>query len=222
MFTIKTARTVAAMSAVGLALGMTAVAGPAEATGSTGPSGTRSLAAVLAADGSGFDRNPFDYDIVENAALAVIAADTDNNSPVRLLTQGDVALTAFLPNDRAFRMLANEVLGTERRTEAQVLTDLAGLGIETIETVLLYHVVPGATIDYRAALRSDGASLPTAAPGTAPLVVDVKRYGWFRFVTLVDADVNDRNPVVVRPNINKGNKQIAHGIDRVLRPLDLP
>ena len=41
------------------------------------------------------------------------------------------------------------------------------------------------------------------------------------FVRLVDADPDDRNPLVVQPNINKGNKQIAHGINRVLRPLDL-
>ena len=44
---------------------------------------------------------------------------------------------------------------------------------------------------------------------------------WYR-VTLVDADRNDRNPAVVKFNINKGNKQIAHAIDRVLRPVDLP
>ena len=38
---------------------------------------------------------------------------------------------------------------------------------------------------------------------------------------LVDADRNDRNPFVVQPNVNKGNRQIAHGIDRVLRPVNL-
>lgn len=223
MFRTRTTRALTAMASVaGLALGATALASPAEARSSHGTNGTRSLAEVLAADGSGFDKNPFDYDIVENAALAVIAADTDNNSPVRLLTQGDVPLTAFLPNDRAFRLLAGDVLGTERRSEAEVFEDLAGLGIETIETVLLYHVVGGSTIDYRTALRSDGASLTTAAEGAAPLTVDVKKLWWFRYVTLVDADPDDRNPVVVRPDINKGNKQIAHGIDRVLRPFDLP
>jgi len=223
MFRTRTTRTLTAMASVaGLALGATALASPAEATGSQGTDGTRSLAEVLAADGSGVDRNPYDYDIVENAALAVIANDTDSNSAVRLLTQGDVPLTAFLPNDRAFGKLANEVLGSERRTEAEILEDLAGLGLDTIETVLLYHVVGGATIDYRAALRSDGASLTTAAEDTPPVIVDVKRLWWFRYVTLVDADRDDRDPVVVQPDINKGNKQIAHGIDRVLRPLDLP
>jgi uncharacterized surface protein with fasciclin (FAS1) repeats len=94
---------------------------------------------------------------------------------------------------------------------------VAGLGIDTVEAVLLYHVVPGATIDKRAALRSDNARLTTAAG--AKIKVDVR--GWYR-VTLVDADRNDRNPTVVKFNINKGNKQIAHAIDRVLRPVDLP
>jgi hypothetical protein len=42
-------------------------------------------------------------------------------------------------------------------------------------------------------------------------------------VILVDKDKDARNPRVIIPlrNINKGNKQIAHGIDRVLRPIDL-
>jgi hypothetical protein len=42
-------------------------------------------------------------------------------------------------------------------------------------------------------------------------------------VRLRDADRNDRNARVIAAakNLNKGNSQIAHGIDRVLRPVDL-
>jgi len=42
-------------------------------------------------------------------------------------------------------------------------------------------------------------------------------------VSLVDADPNDANPFLVRSklDINKGNRQIAHGISLVLRPADL-
>jgi hypothetical protein len=113
---------------------------------------------------------------------------------------------------------------THRRalpTERQAFTAVAGLGIDTVETVLLYHVVPGATIDRRTALRSDGAALTTAL-GPA-VTVDVRRYwGWFKQLRLIDADTNDRNPRGVRFDINKGNRQIAHAIDRVLRPIDLP
>jgi hypothetical protein len=66
-------------------------------------------------------------------------------------------------------------------------------------------------------LKSDGARLTTAAGPT--ITVDL----WCGYrVTLIDADRNDRNPRVVTFNINKGNKQIAHAINRVLRPVDLP
>jgi len=81
--------------------------------------------------------------------------------------------------------------------------------------------VPGATIDRKAAVKADGAKLTTAAGST--VTVDVTRC-WYRSprVTLIDADRNDRNPRVVVFDINRGNKQIAHAIDRVLRPVDLP
>jgi uncharacterized surface protein with fasciclin (FAS1) repeats len=82
--------------------------------------------------------------------------------------------------------------------------------------VLLYHVVPGATITYKQALRSNGAALTMASGGTVTVKVRSRV-----FVKLVDADTDDGDPYVVKANINKGNKQIAHGIDRVLRPINL-
>lgn len=176
--------------------------------------GTRSLAAVLAKDGAGFDRNWNDFDIVDNAVTAVLTAKP--GSAVGVLADGTVALTAFLPTDRAFRRLASDLTGKHYTSESDVFADVASLGIDTVEAVLLYHVVPGATVTYRQALQSDGAALTTASGGI--VTVDVVG-GWF--VSLVDADPTDRNPYVVRANINKGNAQIAHGISEVLRPLDL-
>ena len=41
-------------------------------------------------------------------------------------------------------------------------------------------------------------------------------------ISLRDADTNSRDPRVTVADINAGNKQIAHGINRVLRPIDLP
>ncbi len=41
-------------------------------------------------------------------------------------------------------------------------------------------------------------------------------------IRLRDKDYNSRNPRVKVIDINDGNMQIAHGIDRVLRPMDLP
>jgi hypothetical protein len=40
-------------------------------------------------------------------------------------------------------------------------------------------------------------------------------------VILKDNDPDARNPVVIAPNLNRGNKQIGHRINRVLRPVDL-
>lgn len=187
----------------------------AQAHGKTKPLGKRSLAAVLTADSSGFDRNPRDFDILTKAVQTVLTAKP--SSPVKVLADGSVALTAFVPNDGAFRRLARE-LGGKRHlpSERQAFATVAGLGVDTVEAVLLYHVVPGATITKRAAFRSDGARLTTAGGGTVK--VDVARWR----IVLVDADRNDRNPRVVKFDLNKGNRQIAHGIDRVLRPVDLP
>lgn len=227
MFITRWSRRLAGVStAVVMVAASVAVASPAEAHGKKHHHhkhglGDRSLAQVLARDGGGFDRRGWDFDILDNAVRAVLGA--KSGSPVAILADGDQKLTAFLPNDRAFRRLANDLFGRERRSESQIFTLLATeLGVDTIENVLLYHVVPGARITYRQALRSDGAELTTALAGVDPLVVDVKRWHrWRKYVTLVDGDPDDRNAVVVWPNINKRNKQIGHGISQVLRPADL-
>ena len=205
----------AAAIAATVIVGSTLAAAPAAAHNRPG---TRSLAAVLTADKSGFDRNGHDYDILTAAVQAVLRAKP--SSPVGVLADGRTALTAFIPNDRAFQTLVADLRHTTRLpSERASFTAVAGLGIDTVESVLLYHVVPGTTINRAAALKADGAALPTAAG--ASIKVDVYGYWWKR-VKLVDADRSDRDPRVIRFDINKGNKQIAHGIDRVLRPIDLP
>ena len=186
--------------------------GPAHADSSS--LGTRSLAKVLAKDGSGFDHNWHDYDIVDNAVGAVLAAKP--GSAVGVLADGKTPVTAFLPNDRAFRILVTDLTGKKPRTEKQTFRAVAGLGIDTVETVLLYHVVPGTRINYRQALKADGVRLTMASGGIVR--VDVRKGNR---VKLLDADRNDANPRIVRKNINKGNRQIAHGINRVLRPVNL-
>jgi len=205
-----------------------AVAAPAAPAASTtsnvstasSTTGTRSLASVLLADGNRFDGNWYDYDIVTEAVLAVLAAKPD--SPVGLLTRGEVPLTAFLPNDRAFQVLAADLTGRWYGKESQVFDALAGaVGTDALEAVLLYHVVPGDAITSRDALRSDGASLATALPGASITVDVVSR--WLRLIRLVDNDRNDADPLV-NPralDLNKGNRQIAHGLVLVLRPKDL-
>jgi uncharacterized surface protein with fasciclin (FAS1) repeats len=159
--------------------------------------GTRSLVQVLLADKSGFDRNRKDFDILTAAVKAVLAAKP--KSAVGVLANGKVALTAFIPNDAAFRILVRDLTG-----------------IPTVEKVLLYHVVPGRTITAKQASRSNGVWLRTAEGAS----IKVRVVG--RNIFLQDKDPNARNPRVVVADVNKGNRQIAHAIDRVLRPIDLP
>lgn len=195
-----------------------AVALIATATPANAATGSKPLSEVLLADGNQFDSNWHDYDIVTEAVLAVLAAKPD--SAVKVLTDGQVALTAFVPNDRAFQKLVKSISGKTPSSEAKTFAAVAGLGIDTVETVLLYHVVPGATITAKQAVKSNGASLTTAAG--SPILVKVSGSRSHKTVKLSDLDPNARNPRVIAVDINKGNAQIAHGIDRVLRPLDLP
>lgn len=207
-------RHIAKMGAALLVAGALAIGTAPPASAHKSSSGHRSLASVLAKDGSGFDRNWNDFDIVDNAVKAVLTAKP--NSPVKVLADGKTRVTAFLPTDRAFRLLVKDITGTWVGSEKKVFTTVASLGIDTVEAVLLYHVVPGSTITYKQALRSNGAALTMASGGTVTVKVRSRV-----FVKLVDADADDADPYVVKANINKGNKQIAHGIDRVLRPINL-
>ncbi len=204
----KIAAGIAAASALALSAGALAPAAMAA------DDGTKSLAAVLTTDNGTFDKNWNDYDIVTQAVLAVLAAKP--SSKVGVLAKGDVALTAFIPSDRAFQTLVKDLTGKKPSTEKPTFEAVAGLGgIDLVETVLLYHVVPGATIDAATALKADDAYLET---GVRAIQVNVKKGPVIR---LKDADSGARNAQVNVVNINKGNKQIAHGIDRVMRPIVL-
>ena len=187
----------------------------AHATGGSAPA---TLADVLLSDSArddadGFDHRWWDHDIVTQAVLLfpeLVAAASDPNSQ----------LTVFLPNDLAFRRLVREITGSSPRSESETFDAVASLGTDTVRNVLLYHIVP-ASISYRDALESDDAALGTLLAGSE-VTVDVRgrRLKWIR---LGDLDTNDRDPIVVQPNI--GGQPVngyAHGIDRVLRPIDLP
>ena len=172
---------------------------------------------MLDADGNKFDKSWNDFDIVHRAATTVLGAKPD--SAVGVLADGSTALTAFVPDDRAFRRLVFQLTGERPRNEHATFDQVAALGVDTVEAVLLYHVVPGATITYAQARGADGTELTTAS---SDLEVGVAVRGsrvWLR-----DLDEDDRNPRVLMRSrdINAGNKQIAHGISRVLRPTDLP
>ena len=177
--------------------------------------GTTSLAAVLTAKNS-FDADGSNYDILTAAVLAVLGAKP--GSAVSALTDGNVALTAFIPNDDAFINLVTAYTGAAPVSESAAFTAVATLGIDTVENVLLYHVVVGPAILSPDALKANGASLATALKG-ASIGVTVKG----TTITLGDNDVVAADPKVLLPqvDINKGNKQVAHGIDAVLLPVQL-
>jgi hypothetical protein len=212
-------RLVVTASALALAASGAALAAPAA---TAAPTGTTPLSDVLLADGDTFDSNKWDYDIVTQAALTVIDA-TGGDTDVALLTQGDVALTAFIPRDVAFYRLVKDLTGSWPSSEKDAFAVVASLGVETVEKVLLYHVVPGGPIDSAAALGADGARLATADGGnTFKVNVIIRPKGSFG-IKLVDNDPDLRNPWVIKTqlDINAGNKQLAHGISRVLIPVDL-
>ena len=136
-----------------------------------------------------------------------------------MLADGTVPVTAFLPDDRAFRVLVQEITGDAPASDEAAFAAVAGLGIDTVEAVLLYDVIPGATIDSAAAAASDGAALTTALG--ADVTVRVNGPGNIR---LVDADLGDREPRSSRCrrlDLYAGNEQIADGIMLVLRPVDI-
>jgi uncharacterized surface protein with fasciclin (FAS1) repeats len=196
----------------------TAAAKPAAAPAAvrTAASGTTPLSTVLAPFASSFNNNWHDYNIVTHAVFAVLKAKP--SSAVGVLAKGDVALTAFIPNDRAFQILVKQMTGKTLKSEKAVFAAVAGLGIPTVEKVLLYHVVPGATITAAMALKSNGAHLRTALGSS----IRVRVYPG-PVISLWDKAPLIRNPRVIlsQTDINSGNKQIAHGIDRVLLPLPI-
>lgn len=189
---------------------------PAQADHEAPPAG--SLAEVLAADGDAFDRQGRDFDVLDRAVRTVLEAKPE--SAVAVLADGSTPLTAFLPNDLAFKRLVTDLTGSEPETEQATFDAVATLGVDTIETVLLFHVVPGDGIPLAAARRADGAELVTAQGGS--LTVDVRGQGKGRKVRLVDADADDADPRVLNryADITAG-EHVGHGINRVLRPVDL-
>lgn len=199
------------------AIAVAAVLGAATlglAPASSAMTGNTSLVSVLTSGPVGYDTNSGDYDVLTAAVQAVLAAKP--NSPVAVLADGSVPLTAFLPTDQAFANLVTALTGSRPATEEAVFNGVAGLGIDTVETVLLYHVVPGAAIASGAALKANGASLTTALDGKVIRVKVTKSPS----IILGDYNTALRNPRVIlsQVDINKGSAQIAHGINAVLLP----
>lgn len=176
--------------------------------------GDTSLASVLKVGQSKFDKDFTDFDILTRAAETVLAAKPDSN--VKLLADGSVALTVFAPTDQAFINLASTLTGKKIKTEAAAFKAVAGLGVDTVEQVLLYHVVPGGPILSGDALKANGAKLKSADMNKTIKVKVTKKPN----IILIDKAKKIANPRVNldQVDINKGNQQVAHGINGVLLP----
>ena len=193
--------------------------------GASGKADSKSLtiADVLLSDDAGsgqanvLDKNWRDYDLLTAAVLAVGATDL-----VPAAANKDAALTVLAPNDRAFRLLAQDLSKTKLRNEQAVLDAL--LAVEaaapgTIKTVLMYHIIP-AKLGPKDVLASDNVQVTTLGGGTFTVDVISKKAA---FVQFVDADPNARNAFLNKISVGGGElaNGYVHGVDRVLRPIDL-
>jgi uncharacterized surface protein with fasciclin (FAS1) repeats len=197
---------IAALAACTLVAGIgTAPAGAQEA----GPT----LADILESQGGGTDRNWYDFDIL--AAGVEAAGLTD------ALDDPSADLTVFLPNDRAFQALVADLYGPLYWFvgENVILNKLVALGASapgTLQTVILYHAVPGQITSDVALSVPRGTQLTTLQGGT----ITVRPFWGTAF--LGDQDRNDFDPWLVRSKLDiQASNGIAHGISLVLRPVDL-
>ncbi len=199
----------AAVAGTAALIGLAVLAPTAQAA-----EGETSLATVLKVGQSKFDRDYADFDILTKAVETVLGAKPNSN--VKLLADGKTALTVFAPTDQAFMNLATTLSGKKVKTEAAAFKVVAGLGVDTVENVLLYHVVPGSTILSQDALKANGAKLKSAVEGKTIGVKVTSKPA----IILSDYAPKLTNPQVIltKVDINKGNKQVAHGIDGVLLP----
>lgn len=162
---------------------------------------------VLKESGGSFDDDNTDFDMLL-AALQATGLDEAADDP-------EADLTVFAPNDAAFISLAQSLgyEGDDEEGAFQAIVDAAGVlrpedPLSFVSDVLTYHISPGAQ-DSTAVLGSE--SIDTLLG--SEFGVDG--------TTLVDADPDAENAEIIATDI-AANNGVAHVIDEVLLPLDLP
>ena len=170
------------------------------------------LSEVLDLGNAKFDKNSGDFDVFTSVFLDVWIAKP--KSAVSAITDGNTKLTAFVPTDRAFRKLVKDLTGKNLKSERAVAEAVMSLGANTVEKVLLYHVVLGDPILSPAALQSNGAQLSMASGETVGVTVNGTT------IKLADKSAKSKDALVLlnKVDINQGSTQVAHGINRVLLP----
>lgn len=161
---------------------------------------------------SAFDSNLSDFDIF--TALFMDVWGLLPESKIQVISDGNEVLTAFIPNDRAFKRLVTFLTSKTLTSESNIATAVMNLGEKTVENILLYHIIPGQTLTYTQALSSDGVTLSTISGSSIRINVSGSS------LLLIDKKTKHTNPVIVssKSDLNLGNKQIAHGINQVLLP----
>lgn len=206
---------------IALALAASALAATVAAPTAAAAAPAGSVLALLETDGTAYDTNWYDYDILEAAARTVLTAKP--GSDVAALTVANANITVFAPNDRAFQLLVASLTGRWYWSESTVVTKLVeylgGDAVDTIEAVLLYHVI-GDQVTWSEFKSAKGTSVTTALGST----IGIRYYSWWDLGVIVDKDRNAVNPTVVRSkrDIFVGTNSVVHGISLVLRPVDLP
>ncbi|MGL5863082.1 MAG: fasciclin domain-containing protein [Phycicoccus sp.] len=225
-------RTLAALGLTALAVAAAPAAAGAVPAERAAPT---SFADVLAADGREFDDDASDFDVVDAAITAVLDAKPD--SPLAVVADGSQPATAFLPSDSGMWSLVYDLTGEiidGEDEEQRVFTRITELvDIDTIEQILLYHVVPGETLTF--AQMSDlpfdpfgdgtpkttaqGATL--AIHGGAGMAQDPADDGMVAAIQDQVADGYGFDVIVGEEDINLGNPQIVQQINDVLEPFPL-
>ena len=195
------------------------VASAALVTGFAGPAAAQApdpgptLADILDAQGGSTDRNWYDFDI--------LAAGVDAAGLRDALDDPAADLTVFIPNDRAFQALVADLFGprywfARESTILEKLVELETAAPGTLQTVILYHAVPGQIPSSVALSVPRGTELTTLQGGT------IRVTPFFGTAILGDQDRNDFDPFLVRSKLDiQASNGIAHGISLVLRPVDL-
>ena len=201
------------LAAAAIAVGATAAVAP------TAQAETFTLADALLLDDRGFDSNQNDFDIVTEALLA---EDEDEN----LLFPGLAAaasdptatLTVFLPTDKAFRILVEDLgLGSIKDEEALFNAIVATVGVDRVGQILSYHIAPVvADADTVVNLLGDGFAVPTVEGST----FELEFKGMKPQIRLVDEAGPGRDPIVRIPDAVEADNGVAHVIDRVLIPAE--
>jgi hypothetical protein len=224
-------RLTAAAATVGLAATTALAATPAGAADGPDLSWIEpgSVAAQLAGATGAPEGNPYDYDVL---LTAVIALTGDEDATLRVLGDLDFSGTVFAPNDRAFEVLAKTVGNLEGRYGATVdeaaivaeVLEIVGGDLDALEDIVLYHATVAGNFRGADVLRLFGKP---AAARTLPMVngdslrVDVlSPLPRFPIIVLRDNDGRYFNDFVVRSQINAITTETAtvHGISDVLLP----